>query len=398
MLNLKIIGAGAAGNKATIALVEHGFDPKDIVLINSTAKDIPEKYKDNAIIFGSNAATLGGCGKERDVGKKLILQDMKTGSISLDDIADPDTNAVVIVSSTEGGSGSAITPILAKYIKEVLGIPVIICLFFGFNTDVRGMQNSIEICQELSDDCGVIGISNYKFLEPANNNTIKAELLANDQFVKLIDIICGRSIIPGKQNIDDTDLFKLVITPGYMCIETANVSKIKNIDQFNKAIDSTIDDSVLVDCSEKGAKRIGIIYDISEDLSDYVDFTASALQNRYGTPYEMFTHIQNTGNNPSVTWISAGLPLPIKEVKDIYDNYLKMSAVVSKKKDSFFDSVMGMKGNQEDGMFNMLSINKNNNTRAKSSFFADFGIGGSDKPVQKQSKDKKSSSDNTEEY
>ena len=387
MLNLKVIGAGAAGNKAAITLAENGFNLNDITLINSTSKDIPEKYKDIAIIFGSGADTLGGCGKERDVGKKLILQDLKMGTISLDGIADPDTNAVVIVSSTEGGSGSAVTPIIAKYIREVLGIPVIICLFFGFNTDVRGMQNSIEISQELSDNYGVIGISNYKFLTQSNGNTIKAEMLANEQFCRIVDIIRGYCIIPGNQNIDDTDLFKLVVTPGYMCVETANISKIKNIEQYNKAIDAAFDDSVLVDCSERGAKRIGVIYDIPEEISDFVDFNSINIQSKYGIPYEMYTHIQHTSHGASVTWICAGLPLPINEVREIYENYLKASAEVNKSKDSFFDTVSELRGNQEDGMFNMLSIKKQSNTKAKSSFFAEFGLGGSDKPTTKKKTD-----------
>ena len=45
MLNLKVIGAGAAGNKAAITLIGKGFDKKNVTLINSTSKDIPEEYR-----------------------------------------------------------------------------------------------------------------------------------------------------------------------------------------------------------------------------------------------------------------------------------------------------------------------------------------------------------------
>lgn len=373
MLNFKIIGAGAAGNKAAIALAESGFNLNDITLINSTSRDLPEKYKDDAIIFGAKSSTLGGCGKERDVGKKLILRDMKNGDISFDGIADPDTNAVIIVSSTEGGSGSAITPIVAKYIKEVVGLPVIVVLFFGFNTDVRGMQNSIEIAQELEDTYGVIAISNAKFLDEASGNSIKAEKLANERFVQIVKDLSGTAITPGSQNIDNTDLFKLIATPGYMIVENANISKIKNIDQYKKAVSSAIDESHLIDCSSRGAKRIGIIYDISDDLTDYIDFGETTIQSAYGIPYEMFTHVQDTKKG-TVTWIATGLPLPIEEIREIYENYLKASMEVNKSKDSFFDSIMELRGNEEDGQFNMLSINKLDNNKSKASFFADFGI------------------------
>lgn len=373
MLNLKVIGAGAAGNKAAIQLIKAGFNPEDVILINSTSKDIAEEFKDSAIIFGKNSEYLGGCGKERDIGKRLVLNDMKMGQINVDSIADPDTNAIIIVSSTEGGSGSAVTPILAKYITDVLSIPVIICLFFGFNTDVRGMQNSIEICQELEENYGVIGISNSKFIEAANRNQRKAETLANDEFVRIVKVLTGSSIRPSDQNIDTTDLFKLVTTPGYMRIETANIDKVKNIEQFNKAVSSVIDESYQMDCSEYGAKRIGIIFDINKSISDFVDYSGIAIQTVYGIPYEMYTHVQYTENPSSVTWIASGMKLPLREVQEIYENYLKASTSVNKSKDDFFESLAEMKGNQEDGQFNMLT-QKKNNAKAKSSFFSSFGM------------------------
>ena len=83
MLNLKVIGAGAAGNKAAIALIkENGFNKDFVTLINSTPKDIPDEFKENAMIFGSKDR-LGGCGKERTIGKELFVKDLRNGIISL---------------------------------------------------------------------------------------------------------------------------------------------------------------------------------------------------------------------------------------------------------------------------------------------------------------------------
>lgn len=377
MLNFKVIGCGAAGNKAAICLHKAGFDINNITLVNSTPKDIPDDYRSNSIIFGShNAGALGGCGKEREVGKRLILQDMKAGQISIDSIIDANTNAAIIVSSTEGGSGSAVTPILAKYIYEVLGIPVITALFFGFNTDVRGMQNSIEICQELQNTYGVIGISNAKYLDEANGNKIKAEQLANEEFCKIVRILCGQDIKEGSQNIDDTDLYKLVVTPGYMCVGTTSLKGVKNIEMFNKAVNAAIDESHLVETSAKSAKRIGAIFSIPSSMMDFVDYNADVLSQRYGTPYEMFTHIQDSPDNASVSWISAGMVLPINEVKEIFENYKKATEKVHKSADDFFSIIQNFEGNQQDGMFNMLSDAKKSaaTSTAKNSFFGSYGM------------------------
>ena len=64
--------------------------------------------------------------------------------------------------------------------------------------------------------------------------------------------------------------------------------------------------------------------------------------------------------------------MPIDELKEIYENYLESSNSVNKNKDEFFDTILGMKGNAEDGMFNML--NNQNKTVSKAAFFAEFGV------------------------
>ena len=373
MLKFKIIGTGAAGNKAAINLIKnHAYNSNDIILMNSTSRDIEEEYLRNAIIFG--APTLGGCGKEREAGKRMLLADLKTSTINLDGLTDPDTNAIIIVSSVEGGSGSATAPILAKYCTEVLGLPVILVLFFGFGTDARGLQNSVETCKEIPDKASVIAISNASFLEEANGNRIKAEQLANEEFAKIVRTISGADLNASFQNIDDTDLLKLVTTAGYMRVEHTNISKIKNIDSFNKAISAASDASHLIS-SAKGCTRIGIMLDIDESLSDFCDYNAEVLSNYFGTPYEAFTHVQHTPNHGNVSWIVSGLPLPIKEVSEIYEKYLESSSNVNKNRDSFFDNLSTMTGNEIDHAFNMVNINKTAKQKSKSSFFADYGIG-----------------------
>ena len=355
MLKAKVIGTGAAGNKAAIELAtSNKFDPKDIILINSTDRDIPEEYRDDAIIFGkSRSKHLGGCGKERAIGRKMIMEDIKNEKINLDAIVDGDTNFVVIVSSTEGGSGSASTPVLAKYIKNILRIPVVVVLFFGFNTDARGMQNSIEICQEIESNFTVIGISNAKFLEQANNNRSKAEQLANQEFCKIVSILTGQGMEPGKQNIDRTDLFKLVTTPGYMCVGSTSIKGAKNPSMINGAIKDAIDNSKFVDHSDKTVKRIGLVFNIAEDMEDNIDINGEEFIKVYGSPYEMYTHIQYE-KDPCIKWIVAGMNLPVDAINDIYEEYMRAAANVSKKKDGFFNIIRSLEGDPENAIFDML--------------------------------------------
>lgn len=383
MLRFQVIGCGAAGNKATINLVESEVLNKDefsYLLINSTSKDIPANYRERALIFGKS---LGGCGKERDIAKDMIIHDEDNGIRALDKMVDPYADVVIVCGSTEGGTGSASVPMISKYISSVLKQPVIACLFFGFNDDARGMQNSIEVCQELPENVGVISICNSKFLTYTNGNKLKAEELANHQFVSIIRTLSGKSIYEASQNIDDTDLKKLITTPGYMTVMSANITGSKSPEQVEKKINDSFIDTKSMDSPSKSAKRIGVIFDVKQDNPN-ADYQCKIFKDLYGTPYELFLHVQHVGSLETVTCIAAGQKMPIDEVKEIFEEYKRTSSEINKSRDEFFDTLNSFKGNAEDSMFNM-GLNKNNNGPSeadRNAFFKEFGVDLSEKKTE----------------
>lgn len=380
MLRMQIIGCGAAGNKALISLIESNEIPQDkmsYLLVNSTDRDIKPEYRANAMIFGASGGS-GGCGKERELGKKMILEDEENGIRNIDGKIDPFADLVVVVGSTEGGSGSASIPIISKYIRQVMHIPVIAVLFFGFNDDVRGMQNSIEICQELEDDIGVISICNSYFLRPSGGNKLLAERAANGQFINTMRAICGIDIHESSQNIDDTDLKKVILTPGYLAvIDHITFDGSKNIDQYEKRVSDVLDTSGFsMESPNKSAKRIALIFNTKED-NEAVDFSGGLFKKRYGTPYELFTHVQDNGYDEDyVTLIVSGQNLPLDRVKKIFEDYKKATSSINKDKDSFFEEMASLRGDPTDSMFNMFSNNQSKEvTQAdKDAFFKSFGV------------------------
>lgn len=379
MLRMQIIGCGAAGNKALISLIESGEIPQDkmsYLLVNSTDKDIKPEYRNNAMIFGNGGS--GGCGKERELGKKMILEDEQNGIRNIDSKIDPFADFIVVCGSTEGGSGSASIPIISKYIRQVLHIPVIAVLFFGFNDDVRGMQNSIEICQELEEDIGVISICNSYFLKPSAGNKLLAERAANGQFINTMRAICGIDIHESSQNIDDTDLKKVILTPGYLTvIDHIEFGGSKNIEQYEKRVSDVLDASGFsMESPTKSAKRIALIFNTKED-SEAVDFSGSLFKKRYGTPYELFTHVQDNGYEEDyVTLIVSGQNLPLDRVKKIFEDYKKATSSINKEKDNFFSEMASLRGDPTDSMFNMFSNNRSKETTQadKDAFFKSFGV------------------------
>lgn len=371
MLSFSVIGCGAAGNKAVIDLMKIGYNPKKCYLVNSTKKDIPAEYHDETIIFGASSNRLGGCGKERSIGREMLLADLKAGVIDLDRLVDPNDQAIVLVGSTEGGSGSSSIPILAKYFKQVHGKNVICIFFFGFNDDVRGMQNSIELCKELSTEYTVIGISNEKFL--LNGNKFMAEKCANELFVDIIKILTGAIIVPGSQMIDDTDLYKVVTTPGYMIANTLSFSRPKTEQVYNENLKDFLNNQGFVDPGKNpGAKRIAMIFDIP-DSDDSIDYKGTVLRQLYGEPYEFFTHMNDKSDVYRVSFIVSGMNLPTEEIQNIYDEYIERTSRVNKSRDNFFDVIDQMEADESDKGFDMLKqVHKKNVDVAKSNFFSDF--------------------------
>jgi len=333
MNNAKIIGIGAAGNKAAIMAIEAGFPKDNVMLLNSTLKDIPLNYKDIAIeLSGAHK----GCGKERDLGKQITFESIKNETLPLDSFCDPNDKMVIIVNSSEGGTGCGGSSVLAKYIKGVLKQKVHMFVFVGFEEDPRGLKNTVDYFKEINEEYTVQAISNKKFLKEANGNKLRAETLANEEFVRRIEILLGKDIIESETNIDETDLTKLTTEPGFMTIEYGQLDKIKNIESFNKTVSDIIDNSKSLDI-EPTAKRIGVILNISEKTKHNIDYFFNTIKHKFGVPFENYTHVQSVQEPEYIAIISSGMKMPVEDIVTISNKFKETFNKVNSAKDEFFN-------------------------------------------------------------
>ena len=371
----KLIGIGAGGNKAAICAVKNQvIDINNTMLINSTLKDVPKDYDGLAVEF---ANSYGGCGKERAMSYELCKNSIMDGTIPLEDFLhigqDDQTELVVIASSTEGGTGSGSTPLLAKYIREVLGVSVHVFLFTGFEEDVRGAKNTVEVFQELQNNFAVEALKLKKYLPECNDNKIKAEERADIDFCKKLSVLIGLQLRDSDHNIDPTDLLKISTTDGYMVIESAIIDeKIKNRDQFRKIIIDMIDNSKALDIDEPSQTRLAVIINIRKDSTDYIDYN-DIITERFGQCYDKFEHIQDESDmDQFVAFISAGSKMPMNEVEDVYNKYKDMTTKVNKDTDSFFGTIKKKSFLDEDSAFDIGSQKKNKVVTDKANFFSNI--------------------------
>lgn len=362
----KVIGIGAAGNKAAINVVENKIiSMDDVMLINSTLKDIPADYKGLKIEY---KGAYGGCGKERKLAKELVEDNIMNDTIPLAEflhVDDPTKKAelVVIVTSTEGGTGSGSCVFLGNYIQNVFGIQVHMFGFIGFKSDIRGLRNTIEWFQELEEDFAVECIDNSKFLPECRDNKIKAEKAANAEFGKKLGILMGNPLRDSDHNIDPKDLQKLDTTHGFMCIESTNFEKIKNKEQFESMVIEMIDNSKSLDAVITNGKT-AVIINIAESSTDFISYE-DIIAERYGVSYENYLHIQHEADMPEfIAIIIAGAKMPVEEVQKIYNEYQERLSRVDRKSDSFFMASKNLElDDDSDVSF------KENKTMSKEDFF-----------------------------
>lgn len=335
---------GQGATKAMLHCIDKGtLNREDCCIINSTQKDIPEEYREGAIIISEDPDA--GCGKVRSAAKKLMLNYLKNNPNVIEALLDRDYQYVNIVATTEGASGSGASVILAKFIESQIDIPIIITLISGFESDTRGLQNTIEYFKDLNGSNFVIRtVSNKKYLDKTNN-TFVAEKMANEDISTAFKVISAYDIIDSEQNIDDTDHYKLITNPGMMFVTEVLIDrKLKNPAQFEQIISDAIDYNTSLDF-EPSATKIGVFMNISDDKLSIIDTDFTTIKKKLcgnNTVDEFFIHRQYNSNEPEfVRIIASGMNLPKEELMDIYNKY-QNTKTTNSKKDDFFDSISNM--------------------------------------------------------
>jgi hypothetical protein len=235
--------------------------------------------------------------------------------------------------------------VLAKWIESQIGLPVMITLICGFESDTRGLQNTIEYFKDLEGGNYIVKtVSNKRFLEKTSN-TFVAERLANEDIATGIKVVNAFDIVDSEQNIDDTDHYKLITNPGMMFVtEVTFDKKLKNPNQFDQIVSDAIDYSSSLDF-EPSATKIGVFMNISDDNLSVIDTSFSAIKKKLcgnNTIEEFFVHRQYKVDEPEfVRIIASGMNLPKEELQDMYAKYQK-NLTANNNDDDFFSAISGM--------------------------------------------------------
>lgn len=357
MKNYFIIGIGGCGNKIVQQGVDSGvIEKNNYLLMNSTSKDIPAGY--NNVVFSEDQDY--GCAKNRAAAKSLITTWLKNGGAeTLENTIDETVDCVVVVNSTEGGTGSGAAPIICKYIAEDLQVPAVINVpVFGFADSSAGCRNSLEYMKDFGDNICILPVSNQKAqktFETIGINTFKTEKQVNGVVLEHIAAILGQDIVNSDQNIDAADHLAIIANPGLMFVSTIDLSDIRDINKFNNDIIGSIAKSIGFDIEPNltnNRVKMGIYLNITDGRLDYIGNDFSVLKKRLFGEYtpSSFLHKQYAKEyGEFARIIISGFDIPIDEAEKLKASVETESTKVAGKGSSFFDQIQDVNVNVDDG-------------------------------------------------
>lgn len=293
MLKMGILGVGNAGNQV-VASAHTMQAPVTYYALNCSEQDL------NTIPDGIPKRLIGdgrGSGKNRDESKASLAS-----SIS-EVLKNEDMQAFIkpldilfIASSTGGGTGSGISLLLTKVMKNVF--PTVFVIPIGILPAIKeGESTHANTLEYLGELYNVLESPTYMLYD---NEKLKMPTplmmeSVNTRIVNDITLLCGFYNTSTKYaSMDDKDMLNLIKTPGRIVIAAVQDFKEKDLD------DGSVEQLLLADLkssphvdiqSDRIVNRVGVIASINKYISEKFDTSGRGVESEIGSPIENFEHL-----------------------------------------------------------------------------------------------------------
>jgi cell division GTPase len=355
MLSVGIIGVGNAGSQVATLAAQNNIKS---VVINSSENDlsvIPDTV--TKFLVGDSR----GAGKNRDAAKGFLKSSI-TGILNKEEFIDfMDGNDVVfVISSTGGGTGSGIAPIMTEILSQafpdsyIILVGILPTLNEAYSTQVNTVAFVKELYEKINKPTYMLYDNEKMSSEPSH---VMMESI-NQSIIEDILVLVGKYNYPTKySSIDEKDMSMIISTPGRLVVSRLTNFKEKDLDQ--SGIDSRIENILKTNTHaelqrDKVIKRSGVIANLNESIASKFDDHMTSLQKFIGVPVEEFTHISiNTEkalpNN--VFFIGSGLSPVFDRLTKINERIEEIDAIQNDS-DSISDALSSVdisKANEKKG-------------------------------------------------
>ena len=338
MLSVGIIGIGNAGSQVAELATKNQIDA---VVINSSENDL-STISNNIIKFP--LGDLRGAGKNRTEAKKFLKDAIKKilNEENFIEFMD-DKDVIFVISSTGGGTGSGISPILTQILKKsfpesyIIMIGILPTIDEAYSTQINTIDYLQELYKKVEDPTYML-YDNDKF------KSLPSHIMMTEVNRRIVDDII---ILRGTYNyttkyssIDEKDMSMILSTTGRIVVASYLNIKEKNIDSvsIDKQIEYLLKDGAHAELQlDRVIKRSGVIANISESMAKSFDDHLTELQEFIGAPVEEFSHVsineeKNMPNN--IFFIGAGLSPINDRIEKINERIAEIESLQDNKDES----------------------------------------------------------------
>ena len=246
---IKVVGAGGAGNNTITRLMQVGIVGAETIAINADAQDLLYTDADKKILIGRELTAGLGAGADPKLGMEAARESKEEIKKAL-----KGADMVFLTAGLGGGTGTGSLPVIAQISKELGALTVAIVTFPFRMEGKQRLENArwgLEMLEDIVDT--LIVIPNDKLLEIVPDvSLVTAFKIADEILVNAVKGIAEMITKPGLVNLDFADV-RAIMNEGGLAMIGVGESDTENraMESVQKALNNPLIDVDIADA--KGA-------------------------------------------------------------------------------------------------------------------------------------------------
>ncbi|MGM5484092.1 MAG: cell division protein FtsZ [Nanobdellota archaeon] len=243
--NIKVLGAGGAGNNMVSWLHKKGVKGAEVIACNTDKQHLEMVEADKKFLMGKDLTRGLGAGGFPQVGADAAQESIQEVKESL-----KGSDMSFVCAGMGGGTGTGSAPIVAKVAREA-GSIVIGTVTMPFKIERARVDKAEFGLMQLREECDtVIVIDNNRLVQIAGNLPIQqAFAVANELISTMIKGIVETIAVPSLVNVDYADV-KAIMANGGVAVIGVGSSDTNN--RVEEAVNGALSNPLL-DVSYEGA-------------------------------------------------------------------------------------------------------------------------------------------------
>lgn len=243
--NIKVVGAGGAGNNMVGWLYKKGIKGAEIIATNTDTQHLNITEADRKFLIGKEVTRGLGCGGFPEKGAEAAQESIQEIKEAL-----KDADMCFVCAGMGGGTGTGAAPVVAQVARDI-GAIVIGTVTMPFKIErarVDKAEFGLQQLRQVSDT--VIVIDNNRLVQIAGNLPIQqAFAVANELIATMIKGIVETIAVPSLVNLDYADVKAIMTNGGVAAIGVGSSDTNNRVDEAVKGALS----NPLLDISYEGA-------------------------------------------------------------------------------------------------------------------------------------------------